>query len=271
MFRVQLFGAFAVQHGPPEMTPLGTSARRLASYLFSFPNESHRREKILDQFWPEFDPAQSRAALSTTLWRISQLVENGLESSIALRRNPREIRLDIKDPNIVDAHYFRAISLSALLDSQPAASIETLHQAASLYTAPFLEEYDEDWVLEMRERLQSLYLRVLTHLMRWYAKHNRYEDALFCGRRILISDPTRESVQRAVMLLFVVNGQRAEAIRQFKRCEAVLRRECDVAPMPQTYSLLTLIKSDEISLKLPHLLETEFAGTAQSALTLSSF
>src|SRR5262245_46252830 len=99
MFRVQLFGAFAVQQGPQEIIPLGTSGRRLASYLFSFPNESHRREKILDQFWPDSDSAQSRAALSTTLWRVSQLVESGPESPVQLRRNAREIRLDLKDPN----------------------------------------------------------------------------------------------------------------------------------------------------------------------------
>jgi len=53
----------------------------------------------------------------------------------------------------------------------------------------------------------------------------------------------RETVQRAMMLLYVLNGQRVEAIRQFDRCADALRSECDVDPMPEPCTLGSLIRS----------------------------
>ena len=53
-------------------------------------------------------------------------------------------------------------------------------------------------------------------------------------------------VQRGVMLLYVLNGQRAEAVRQFDRCRELLLRDCDVEPMPQTERLAALIRSGEV-------------------------
>ena len=73
--------------------------------------------------------------------------------------------------------------------------------------------------------------------MRLFARTACYEDTLACGRDILAIDPLRESVQRMAKLLYVLNGQRAEAIHQFNRCRHLSRSECDVEPMPQTENL----------------------------------
>jgi two-component SAPR family response regulator len=41
-----------------------------------------------------------------------------------------------------------------------------------------LEEYDEDWVLDQRERFQLLYLRLLAILMTLYTERKSIEDAI---------------------------------------------------------------------------------------------
>jgi hypothetical protein len=49
MLHVQLLGSFALQSGlRPLRSELGANGRRLASYLFSFPNRAHRRERLID-------------------------------------------------------------------------------------------------------------------------------------------------------------------------------------------------------------------------------
>jgi DNA-binding SARP family transcriptional activator len=266
MLRVHLFGAFALKQTVPVHVALGTTTRRLASYLFSFPNEMHRREKLLDILWSEADEAQARACLSNSLWRIRQALSSEGQSTLALRANSYDVCLELADTTVVDIHRFRSSIGKSFAADRRSFDLNLLEHATSLYTAPFLEEYDEDWVLDLRERLQSLYLRVLIHIMRTRAQQGCYEDALLYGRRILASDPMRESVQRAVMLLYVLNGQRVEAIRQFRRCTKALRSECDVDPMPETCGLYALIRSNDIFKKLPSLAEAEFGAAKDSTL-----
>jgi DNA-binding SARP family transcriptional activator len=178
---------------------------------------------------------------------------------VQLYANLSEICLELPDPNIVDAHRFRTTAEEALSGKEEALASDALDRAVSFYGGPFLEDYDDDWVLNQRERLQSLYLRSLTKLMGSYARQNRIEAAIACGRRILACDPMRETIQRAVMILYVLNSQRGEAIHQFARCKKALRQECDVDPAPETCALFALIRSGDIFVKLSDLAEKEIA------------
>jgi DNA-binding SARP family transcriptional activator len=162
MLQVHLLGAFNVtSERRKARTELGGNGRRLAAYLFTFPNRVHRREKLVDLFWPEADPAQGRAAFSTAMWRLRCLTSEAPPSKLSLRAFPREICLQLSDPGLVDAHHFRSAALEALSSDGRTPDFEALGRAASLYDGPFLEEYDEDWVLDQREQLQSLYIRAL--------------------------------------------------------------------------------------------------------------
>ena len=264
MLRVHLFGAFKLNPTAPAQVALGTTTRRLASYLFSYPNEMHRREKLIDIVWGEADASRARAGLSNSLWHIRQALSSEVQSTLALKANSYEVCLELADTTVVDIHRFCSSIRKLLATNSTSSDLDSLEHAMSLYTAPFLEEYDDDWVLDLRERLQSLYLPVLMHIMRSRAQQGRYEDALLYGRRTLTSDPMRESVQRSVMLLYVLNGQRVEAIRQFKRCAKAIRSECDVDPMPETSGLYELIRSNEIFKRLHALAESEFGTTQES-------
>jgi DNA-binding SARP family transcriptional activator len=69
-----------------------------------------------------------------------------------------------------------------------------------------------------------------------------YEEALGYGRRILAADPFRERVQCEVMWLYVLNGQRPQALRQFEAFRRQIAREMNVAPMAETRALADYIR-----------------------------
>ena len=259
MVRVQLFGTFSVEEVQADRITVDPAARPLASFLFSFPNQSHRREKVLDLFWGDSPDKVARACLCRAVWRIRRQLSPCAPLGIHLHANQNEIWLNVPDANVVDAHEFRGAAVTALSSRPSALEPGALGRAVSFYKAPFLEEYDGDWVLDQRERLESLYLRALAILMTLYAQRQHVEDAIVCGRRILACDPMRETVQRALMLLYVLNGQRGESILQFERCRKALKDECDVDPAPETSSLLRLIRSGEIYDRLPGLFEKAFS------------
>ncbi len=256
MLQVRLLGCFAIEQSHRDQSAvLGRNGRRLAAYLFAYPNRSHRRDKLIDLFWTESAPDQGRAAFSTALWKIKRAIGSSGRQT-ALRAVGQNVLLEIAQPTIVDAHRFASeieIALSA-------SRAESIAQTIELYGGAFLEEFDEDWVLEERERLEALYVRALTLMMRQAAAQSRYEDALCCARRILSTDPMRETAQRAAMLLYTLNGQRGHALRQFERCRTTLREECGVDPMPETRSLDQMIRSGAVFERIPTLLSETFGG-----------
>lgn len=255
MLKVNMLGGFSiVVGGKLGHGELGANGRRLSAYLFAFPNSIHRRAKLVDLFWPDSDPHQARAAFSTALWRLRRLLaaekDDGKAKIVA---TDHELLLEAIDDSFVDAHRFHSVVAGAFGSGGARSDLEALDQAVGLYAGPFLDGDDDNWVLEKRERLHCLYVRALTELMHQLAEQGAYEDALVCGRRILASDPMRETIQRCVMLLYVLNGQRREAIRQFERCARVLRDDCDVEPMPETQDLASIIRSGEVFGRLPDL------------------
>lgn len=265
MVQVRLLGPFVVETGRASVQAgLGSDGKRLASYLFTFPNRHHRREKLLDLFWPELETARARAGFSTALWKVKRLLGLERKSRAHVYSTPQDVLLDLSDISFVDAHQFRAATLNAFSTSSESSHCDSLAKATELYHGQFLEEYDDAWVLEQREGLQALYIRALANLMCLLAQKEKYEDAILCGKRLLASDATRETIHRAVMVLYVLNGQRAEAIRHYDRCERVLAEECDVRPMPDTRDLVELIRTDEIFRQLPSLAVTMFAVHLQT-------
>jgi DNA-binding SARP family transcriptional activator len=257
MNQICLLGTFAFDPAPSGSIGFGKGARHLSSYLFSFPNAWHRREKIMDLIWRDLEPRQARKSLSTALWQSRNLLPSNRKAVPVLTANTQFVRLDLENTDMVDAHRFQTAVANASSIQPLAERLTALDRAVRIYTAPFLEECDQDWALHKREELQSLHLRALTQLMDGMGHQRRYDEALDYGRRILASDPTRERIQRAVMLLYVANGQRAEAIRQFSRCRAALKSECNVEPMPQTAHLLKLIQSGEVFQQMDALWEKE--------------
>jgi DNA-binding SARP family transcriptional activator len=166
-----------------------------------------------------------------------------------LRSYGSEIVLEPAPWLAIDTHRFDA-SVKELLapreDGSVAERIRVLEGAIESYAGPFLDGEDADWVLEERERLHSLFVRATSELVCIYGAFDRYDEAIAAARRIIAADPFRESVLRKLIVLLVLNGQRADAIRQYDRWSASFRRELGIDPMPQTVRLAQEIRSGQI-------------------------
>jgi DNA-binding SARP family transcriptional activator len=230
---------------------LGPAGRLLCGYLFQFIGRVHRRERLADQFWGHLDPDRSRAALNTALWRLRRLLMRDPKSGGGenLRSYGSEIVLEPAPWLAIDTHRFDA-SLKESLIPRDGESIgqrvRVLEAAIESYGGPFLDGEDADWVLEERERLHSLFVRAASELVCIYGAAERYDEAIATARRVIAADPFRESIFRKFIVLLLLNGQRADAIRQYERWSASFRRELGIDPMPQTVRLAEEIRSGQI-------------------------
>jgi DNA-binding SARP family transcriptional activator len=124
--------------------------------------------------------------------------------------------------------------------------VECLRTGVALYKSDILLEVLDDWALREREKHRRTYLNALGRLMQLATIRREYGKGIAYAQAILDSDALREDVHRELMQLFVLNGQRAQALRQFEHCRDLLRRELAIQPMRETLEMYQRIADTAI-------------------------
>ena len=243
MLRVYLLGHFRIAFGDHEpsakVTPI---CQRLLAYLLLERHRSHPRDVLTDLFWPDYDQERARSSLNTALWRLRQALEPGEipRGTHLLTTSVSEVGLNPDSEYWLDVAVLEAQSRQVLAKPTPemeAADAQTLESALQLYTGELLEGFYDDWALRARERVRRLYLNGLAHLMCYYKHQRAYQESLIYAWKILDQDPLREEIHREIMRLYVADGQRALALRQYQMCCDLLMKELGIPPMEETRAL----------------------------------
>jgi len=247
--RIRLFGSVRITHdGQPPLAHVTRSVQSLLAYLLLHRQRLHPREVLAGVFWGDQSEDRARSCLNTALWRLRGVLEpRGIPRGTYLVSTPiGEVGFNRKSDHWLDVAVLEE-SLGPVLAKpvQEMASEDAreLQDALSLCTGELLEGCYEDWALRERERLRTLNLRGLAHLMRYRRDTGAYEESLACGRQILDLDPLREEIHREMMRLYVEAGQRALAIKHYQSCRKVLEEELAVPPMEETQRLYRQILS----------------------------
>lgn len=243
--KIFLFGPFDIQVEDRSM-PLGIGGvtKSLLAYLISRAGIPERRERLADIFWPDAPPDKARSAMNTAIWRLKK----ALSPFPALRFECVEdtICLKIGQGIQVDAMDLLAQLKQAQSQLNPDLTIpqntaKKLAKCLRNYRGQFLDGCDVHWALVERERYFNIYIHALMILLHNAGELGNYEEALGYGRRILAEDLFRESIQREMMWIYVMNGQRAQAIRQYQNLVTRLKDELGIGPMTETVALFAHI------------------------------
>jgi len=246
---ISLFGSFALRlHGERQVLHLSGSTKKVLALLASHHNKALRKESIIELTWPDSHFTKARSSLNTAIWRIKKFIRD--YPGIEIHTQEDLVKLSIDASIGLDTRDLE-YAVEQLIGEEPSSDrcstemLETLQSTLSLCGDIFLDGYTDHWVLPYREHYSSYYTQLLSYLLRDAAEKAHYETALKHGREILIRDPLREGTQREVMWLYVLNGQRAQALRQYRNLKACLKNELDIAPMLETQSLYRHILEPE--------------------------
>jgi DNA-binding SARP family transcriptional activator len=234
---IHLLGGFDLRVRPHVSHVLPTrKACALVAYLALPAGRVHSRQKLTALLWGGSAEAQAQQSFRQALWAIRRVL--GTQSSEALTVHGD--RISLRSSEIcVDAALFQAAAADR--------SIGGLERAASLYHGDFLdglavdEEPFEEWRFAERERLRELALDVLARLLREQIGQDATEPAIQTALRILSMDPLQEAVHRTLMRLFVSQGRRPAALRQYQQCAGWLARELGTEPDAATRELYRTI------------------------------
>jgi predicted ATPase/DNA-binding SARP family transcriptional activator len=242
--QVRALGALKISIDGMEVPPSAwgyAKARELLAYL-SFQTEGRTREQIGAALWPEASAAQVRNSFHVALHHLRRAL--GHTEWVTFERG--SYRLNVEGGIELDAPVVEQQLMDALRDARRGApSTEALATACALYTGHFLEgEHVGDWHLAIRDRLARLHATALEALGNALLARERYEDAAAAFERLLQQEELHEAAYRTLMLCRAREGDQAGMIREYRRLQAVLRRELDAAPQPETMELFRRLQQE---------------------------
>ena len=242
--QARLMGEFSVRRGERAITDWHRPAvRRLFQYLLLHRGERLARDRILDDLWPDADPATARASFNQAFSWLRRL----LEPAMRPRAVSRYLALDAdsycfdprRDPKVtqVDTEAFEAAVRPSL---EQAEHPDLLPLPPALLAAlagwqPLLPEAPyEGWVVEPRERLLNLYIEGCLYAARSLLERARPAEAAPWAARVVAAAPWREEAYQALMQAQARQGARSLALKTFAEAVAALQRELSAEPSALT-------------------------------------
>jgi DNA-binding SARP family transcriptional activator len=245
--RVTLLGSVRIEHqGRPVSEQPTRAVQSLLAYLLVQRHRCHSRDVLAAQFWADQNEDSARGCLNTAVWRLRRVLEpDGIpRGTYLIKTGDGELGFNSEsnhwlDITVLETGIGRLLSRPAT--AIEAADVEQVQSALQLYAGDFLEGNYHDWVLRERERLRALYLNALARIMRHHHGRGAFEEGLVCGEKILALDPLREEIHREMMRMYLKNGQRVHAARQYEICRDLLAAELNVEPMDETRAVYAQI------------------------------
>ena len=248
LLRIRLLGGFRVERTDVRRAVSGwqrRSGKTLTKLLAVHPGHALHREQILDILWSGVDAESALNSFGKALHAARHALEPQLprrQDSAYLRLADAMLVLDTEHV-VVDTDQFEQLAEGAMRRRE----IEAYEAALAAYSGELLpEDRYENWCSERRSFLGELRVRLLLGMVDALERRGACNDAANRLREVLQQDPTREAVHRRLMRLYADMGTSDQAVRQFHLCEAILRRELDLAPQPETVSLYDEILANPV-------------------------
>jgi DNA-binding SARP family transcriptional activator len=181
------------------------------------------RSKAAGLLWRDVTEARALANLRTVLWRARQdcpglVLEDGENLRVS------DVQVDLPE--------VRAWAWRALRAEDPWMP---LPQGAALELLP---SWEDDWLIEVREELRLLQLYAFETCAQRLLLGGRCGEAAGLALNALNLDPLRESANRILIEIHLRDGNRLDALRQFRKYERLLRQELDIEPGPALTALV---------------------------------
>ncbi len=244
MLSIHLFGPpqILLDERPVQITR--RKSRALLYYLAASPIPC-RREALLAFFWPDEERSAGQQVLRTTLY--------GLRKELG-----EALVIERESAALADSARVDARRLEAGLNGGQQTGLPALEAALDLYRGEFLEGFSlpdsgdfESWLAVERQHYRQLVTGGLTTLSHAYEARRDYVSALAALQRALHLDALQEDVQRDVLRLLYLSGDRAGAIRRYDELRRLLDEELGVPPMAVTRALYDDILNDRLKEGVP--------------------
>jgi DNA-binding SARP family transcriptional activator len=223
--RLSLLSAFELNCDGTSVS-LSLTSQRLLAFL-ALHDGPLLRVYVAGMLWSDATEDHASANLRSALWRLGRPRCRLVEATSRDLRLASEVAVDVREATAV-AH--RAL--------EGEGRCEETASARELLSRDLLPDWYDDWVVIEQERFRQLRLHALESLCERLTAAGRFGPAAEAGMAAVAGEPLRESAHRMLIRLYLAEGNRGEAIRQYGVCRRLLRDRLGLAPSGQTKSLV---------------------------------
>src|SRR3989440_2726239 len=239
-------------------------ARALLGCLLSNSGRRLGREQAMEALWPDLDIETAANRLNGAVHELRQILDPELARPAAsrmllLQRDVLELAnrtsiwvdADAFESLLNEANSIEVYENSEVAPYQGARTEQVeqlLEEAAALYRGDYLlEELYSEWAAPRREALRRGWIGLLLKLAELREARGSLTGAMEPLNQLLATDPTHETAVRRLMLLLTRLDRRCEALNTYRRLVAMLQRNYDSEPLPETRELYEKLRQGQFS------------------------
>jgi DNA-binding SARP family transcriptional activator len=195
-------------------------ARTLLKILVARRGRSTPRDLLMEELWPEEDPAKLANRLSVALATARAVLDPNKRHSAEyfIAADKDSMRLDLEHVAIDVEDFLRRAHEGFALDREGRTDepMAALAEAEALYAGEFLEEdLYEDWAADLREEARASYIAVARRLAECSLETGDHDAAVRYYLRILDKDVWDEGAHLKLVTALEQAGRHGEARRRY--------------------------------------------------------
>lgn len=208
---------------------------RLAFAYLAAHRRAVPRDELGDAIWADRLPRSWEHDLAALVSKLrSALAAAGLKDALVGRGRSYELVLPEGSVDIDEARLLTAAAEDAQTRGDVRSALEDAKRAAELARATVMPGETADWIERCRDEQRAVLVRALAVLADALEATGDRRGAIGHATEAVTLEPYRESGYVQLMKLQLASGDRAEAVRTYERCRALLAEELGVDPSPQT-------------------------------------
>jgi len=242
-----LLGGFRIlKQCQPVAFRAGGKAEVLLSALALRRGKGLARETLLDTVWPDSEPQLAAQSLNTLVYSLHRLLGDAIGGAAPIVHGDHFYRLNVEAGVSVDVDEFLTLAEEGddfVLAGDEEEAAERYTRAIAFYEGDLIGATNVQGVIE-RERVRAICIGLLWRLAEHEYTSGRFAASREIAQRLLSMDPCREDAHRLIMRCYVRTCERAQALRQYRVCETVLRQDFDAGPEQATRALFNQVRVD---------------------------
>jgi LuxR family transcriptional regulator, maltose regulon positive regulatory protein len=242
--RIYTLGRFTVLIGDESLAFSAKAQRKpleLLKFALALGARGVEPSEVMARLWPDLEGDASRNAFDLALHRLRKLLRS--EDAVSMREgrlviDAAQVWVDVRAFDVTCASVEGAVGGAG---GQPYAN-ELAERLLRYYVGHFLPGEEAQWILGMRERLRSKFLRTLSTLGERLEHEGDWNQAVVLYRRAVEVDPLLEEFHRRLMICYRAQHRIAEALDAYRHCRDIISITLGIAPSPATEAIYRSLK-----------------------------
>jgi DNA-binding SARP family transcriptional activator len=234
--QISVLGSFGFSAADGSRPALSGGSQRLLAFL-ALRTGAVTRGTAAGSLWPAASGDHAGSSLRSALSRLDTTTRDAVAVTDIDLRLADDVNVDIRDSQGLARR---------LLEPEVAPTGNELGAPAiSALSRDLLPDWYDDWVVPEAEEWRQLRLHALEALSQRLTTAGRFAQAMGAALAAVRVEPLRESATAAVIRVHLLEGNQADAMREFRRYRALLQRELRVEPTTSLFELVGVAPSRE--------------------------